>query len=133
MGEVGVGMNSVKTRARRVSRRHTTVTMRSLLAVLAVLALHLAFAVQALADGGAEAAAREVAARYDARVLDVKTSRDEYRVKLLLPSGKIKVVLVPRSIDSASEGDEQPPKGNRPESRGMPVDSMLDARFSGAH
>ena len=58
----------------------------------------------AAADGGAEAAAREAAARYDARVLDVKAQGDQYRVKLLLPSGKVKVVLVPR----ADEGDGEP-------------------------
>jgi len=101
--------------------------------VLGVLAVHLVLAAPALADGGAEAAAREAAARYDARVLDVKTSGDQYRVKLLLPSGKIKVVLVPRSADSDSEGDERQPKRDRPESRGMPIDSMVDAPFAVVH
>ncbi len=78
---------------------------RALLASLTAGALGLALATPALADGGAEAAAREAAARYDARVLDVKTEGDRYRVKLLLPSGKVKIVTMPRREAKGDGGD----------------------------
>jgi hypothetical protein len=95
--------------------------VRGLLAALSSAALLLTLltpATPAVADDGAEAAAREAAARYDARVLDVKTEADRYRVKLLLPSGKVKVVTMPRrdAADDAGRG-EHGSKDARTESR----------------
>ncbi len=75
----------------------------------------------ARADGGAEAAAREAAARYDARVLDVKTEADQYRVKLLLPSGKVKIVRVPRDDGARDRG------GDRGQTNGQRAGRRSDA------
>lgn len=108
--------------------RAARATARVVLAALVLSSLMLGASPAAIADGGAEAAAREAAARYDARVLDVKTKGDQYRVKLLLPSGKVKVVLVPRN----DAGDRDRQQGDtRPDSLGRPHDAGREVPLLG--
>ena len=59
--------------------------------------------VAATADDAAQAAARSAEQQYGGRVLKVEKKKGAYRVKLLQPSGKVKIVRVP---DPSSEPDE---------------------------
>ncbi len=62
--------------------------------------------------GPADEAARRAAEQHGGRVLKVEEKGDSYRIKLLLPSGQVKVVRVPNDavgtpVGGAQEGGEK--------------------------
>ncbi|MBW2422092.1 MAG: hypothetical protein JRH19_26405 [Deltaproteobacteria bacterium] len=73
----------------------------------------------AAADDAAQAAARIAEQQYGGRVLKVEREEGAYRVKLLQPSGKVKIVRVPdRDPDrngggAGSKESEDSGRGNR--------------------
>jgi len=80
------------------------------LSLLLLTLLALSFSKAASADASGEAAARQAVAENGGRVLSVKTEGSRHRVKLLLPSGKVKVVSIPIQVTDQPVGDE----GRRP-------------------
>ena len=60
----------------------------------------------ATAEDAAQAAARIAEQQYGGRVLKVERKNGDYRVKLLQPSGKVKIVRVPDPGDNPGEPDD---------------------------
>jgi len=60
----------------------------------------------ASAEDAAQAAARIAEQQYGGRVLKVEKKEGGYRVKLLQPSGKVKIVRVPDPGDNPGEPDD---------------------------
>ncbi len=103
------------------------------LVLLSVLVSMLALPMLARA-GAADDAARRVAAQYGGRVLKVEDKGESYRIKLLLPSGQVKVVLVPGQGGGTPVGGdrEDERKGDATQSKGgFPRSAGFDHPVSG--
>jgi hypothetical protein len=90
--------------------------MREVVLALAAAAVLLASAGPAAADDAAAAAAAAARAEHGGRVLKVERKGDEYRVKILKDSGRLKIVRVPVAKKRVPGKAESPPRKRPDES-----------------